>query len=207
MLFSLLIRKIWNPRAFKTHVSPHEVLQHVSSLSKKRFKVTEQSDPFDFMNWLLNSLHISLGGSRSKMRSSIIHKVFQGKIRVESQIITAHADAGDRLRFEADTQIQEQSLPFIFLALDLPPAPLFQDDIDKSVIPQVPLSTILSKYDGTTTQELAGTRKRYKITELPPFLILHIKRFNRINFVDEINHTIVTFQPQALDMAPCKFML
>jgi U4/U6.U5 tri-snRNP-associated protein 2 len=28
--FSILIRKIWNPRAFKSHVSPHELLQEIS---------------------------------------------------------------------------------------------------------------------------------------------------------------------------------
>ena len=37
-----LFRKLWNPRNFKSHVSPHEMLQAVSTLSKKRFKITEQ---------------------------------------------------------------------------------------------------------------------------------------------------------------------
>ena len=37
-----LFRKLWNPRNFKSHVSPHEMLQAVSVLSKKRFKITEQ---------------------------------------------------------------------------------------------------------------------------------------------------------------------
>ncbi|KAK9469983.1 uncharacterized protein V1510DRAFT_424318 [Dipodascopsis tothii] len=201
-LFSVLVRKIWNPRAFKTHVSPHELLQHVSSLSKKRFRLTEQADPFDFMNWLLNNLHVALGGSRSKMRTSIIHRAFQGKLRVEAQKITPRADAGDRLRFEADMLIDVQDVPFMFLALDLPPAPLFQDDIEKSVIPQVPLTSLLAKYDGVTTQELAGHRRRYQILELPPYLILHVKRMTKVNFAEEVNHTIVTFQPVALDMAP-----
>ena len=37
-----LFRKLWNPRNFKSHVSPHEMLQAVSVLSKKRFKITRQ---------------------------------------------------------------------------------------------------------------------------------------------------------------------
>ncbi|KAK9333666.1 hypothetical protein V1520DRAFT_331397 [Lipomyces starkeyi] len=199
---SILVRKLWNNRAFKGHVSPHELLQHVSAISKKRFRITEQADPFDFLNWFLNNLHLALGGSKTRLKSSFVQKIFQGIIRVESQRITTHDDASDRLRFEADTKIQQSEVPFMFLSLDLPPAPLFQGDIDKNIIPQVPLQTILSKYDGSTTQELAGDRRRYKITELPPYLIFHIKRVTRTNLIEEINHTVVTFQSIALDMSP-----
>jgi len=42
--------------------------------------------------------------------------------------------------------------PFLFLALDLPPPPLFQDAIEKNIIPQVNIHTVLAKYDGKTTQ-------------------------------------------------------
>ncbi|KAK9370912.1 hypothetical protein V1509DRAFT_615193 [Lipomyces kononenkoae] len=198
---SILVRKLWNSRAFKGHVSPHELLQHVSTISKKRFRITEQADPFDFLNWFLNNLHLALGGSKTRLKSSFIQKIFQGVIRVESQKITTN-DASDRLRFETDTKIQQSDVPFMFLSVDLPPAPLFQGDIDKNIIPQVPLQTILSKYDGSTTQELAGDRRRYKIIELPPYLIFRIKRFTKTQLVEEFNHTVVTFQPIALDMSP-----
>ncbi|KAK2192021.1 hypothetical protein NP493_40g01015, partial [Ridgeia piscesae] len=40
--FGELLRKLWNPRNFKAHVSPHEMLQAVVLLSKKRFQITEQ---------------------------------------------------------------------------------------------------------------------------------------------------------------------
>ncbi|KAK9449769.1 uncharacterized protein V1518DRAFT_426640 [Limtongia smithiae] len=201
---SILVRKLWSARAFKGHVSPHELLQDISTLSKKRFLSTEQAEPFDFMNWFLNTLHLSLGGLRSKYRSSLVQRIFQGRLRIESQRITARADAGDRLRFEADTQIRMTEMPFMFLSLDLPPAPLFQDEIDRNIIPQVALQTILSKYDGCSSQELAGDRRRFKILELPPFVTLHIKRLERtqLSQSQEINHTVVTFQPVALDMSP-----
>lgn len=40
--FGELLRKLWNPRNFKAHVSPHEMLQAVVLCSKKKFQITEQ---------------------------------------------------------------------------------------------------------------------------------------------------------------------
>lgn len=40
--FGELMRKLKNPRNFKAHVSPHEMLQAVVLWSKKRFQFTEQ---------------------------------------------------------------------------------------------------------------------------------------------------------------------
>ena len=40
--FGELIRKLWNPRNFKAHVSPHEMLQAVVLCSRKRFQITQQ---------------------------------------------------------------------------------------------------------------------------------------------------------------------
>ncbi|KAI9839624.1 MAG: hypothetical protein M1819_002250 [Sarea resinae] len=202
--FSILIRKIWNPRAFKSHVSPHELLQEISLRSNKRFNLTTQSDPVDFLSWFLNNLHLALGGSKTKPQSSIIQKIFQGKLKVEAQLITPKADAsGDRLRFEESAEVKTTSHPFLLLTLDLPPAPLFQDELDRNIIPQVPLTTILAKYNGTTAQEHLQMRKRHRLLHpLPPYLLFHIKRFSQNKFVAERNPTIVTFSPRSLDMAP-----
>lgn len=49
-------------------------------------------------------------------------------------------------------EIKTNQIPFLFLALDLPPAPLYQDEAEKNIIPQVPLTTILQKYDGKQVQ-------------------------------------------------------
>lgn len=200
--FSVLARKMWNPRAFKAHVSPHELLQHISLISNKRFTPTSQRDPFDFLNWLLNTLHLALGGSKTRPQSSIVQMIFQGRLEVQTQKITSRAIPGDRLKFETDEYVQLQEVPFIFLSLDLPPAPLFKGDVERNLIPQVLLTSLLAKYDGVKTQELAGHRKRYKLKRLPPFLTFHIKRFNKTNIVDERNPTVVSFGPQNLDMAP-----
>ncbi|KAF2142079.1 uncharacterized protein K452DRAFT_287282 [Aplosporella prunicola CBS 121167] len=200
--FSTLVRKIWNPRAFKAHVSPHELLQEIALRSSKRFTLTEQSDPVDFLSWFLNNLHLSLGGSKTKPGSSIIQRVFQGTLKIESQLITARADAGDRLRFE-DADVQTEKSHFLILTLDLPPAPLFQDELDKNIIPQVPLTRVLSKYDGVSAQERLNYRRRYRLLHpLPPYLLFHIKRFSKNKFVSERNPTIVTFPVRSLDMSP-----
>ncbi|KAI4198675.1 MAG: hypothetical protein LQ348_001995 [Seirophora lacunosa] len=201
--FSVLVRKIWNTRAFKTHVSPHELIQQVSRQSNKRFDLLHQSDPVDFLSWFLNNMHLALGGSKTKPGTSIIHRVFQGKLKMESQRITAKADAGDRLRFEEAAEVIAETTRYLMLTLDLPAAPLFQDELDRNIIPQVPLAAILAKYDGVQAQEHLSMRKRYRLLHpLPPFLLFHIKRFSRNKFVAERNPTIVTFPVRSLDMAP-----
>jgi len=42
--FGELMRKLWNPRNFKAHVSPHEMLQAVVLWSGKKFQFTEQGE-------------------------------------------------------------------------------------------------------------------------------------------------------------------
>ncbi|KAK4203876.1 hypothetical protein QBC40DRAFT_250720 [Triangularia verruculosa] len=200
---SILFRKIWNPRAFKSHVSPHELLQEISLRSNKRFTLTAQSDPVEFLSWYLNNLHLGLGGSKTKPHSSPIQHIFQGKLKVESQAITAKADALDRLRFEESAQVQTDISRFLLLTLDLPPAPLFQDEQEANIIPQVPLTSLLAKYNGVKAQELNAHRKRYRLMHpLPPFLFFHVKRFSKNKFVSERNPTIVTFDARNLDLGP-----
>jgi U4/U6.U5 tri-snRNP-associated protein 2 len=200
---AVLFRKIWNARAFKAHVSPHELLQEVALRSNKRFTLTAQSDPVDFLSWLLNNLHLGLGGSRTRPGTSMIQRTFQGRLKVESQAITARADAGDRLRFEEAAEVKVDIVRFLLLTLDLPSAPLFQDELEKNIIPQVPLTRILSKYDGRSAQEHHAQRKRFRLLHpLPPYLVFHVKRFSQNKFVSERNPTIVTFDARNLDISP-----
>lgn len=200
---SILFRKIWNPGAFKAHVSPHELLQDISLRSNKRFTLTTQADPVDFLSWFLNNLHLGLGGSKTRPGSSMVQRALQGRVKVESQAIKARADAGDRLRFEDAADVRMEIVRFLFLTLDLPSAPLFQDELEKNIIPQVPLSAILSKYDGRRAQEHHAQRKRYRLLHpLPPYLMFHVKRFSQNKFVSERNPTIVTFDARNLDMSP-----
>ncbi|CAO0794852.1 unnamed protein product [Mucor circinelloides] len=201
--FSALIRKMWNPKAFKGQVSPHELLQEISNASQKKFKLTEQSNAIDFLSWFLNTLHKDLGGTRKK-NSSIIYKKFQGEVRVESQDFGSAGAPTEKealLLFDEAKEIKSTTSPFLFLALDLPPAPLYQDEKDKEIVPQVPLTTILAKFDGHKVQEVANQMKRYSITRLPQFLIFHIKRFNKNSWTSEKNPTIVNFPIKNLDVS------
>lgn len=203
---STLVRKIWNTKAFRNHVSPHELIQEIALRSSKKFTLTQQSDPVDFLSWFLNNLHLALGGSKSKPQSSIVQHTFQGKLRIETQAITARsveAAGGDRLRFEDSSQIDAKVIPFMILTLDLPPVPLFRDSVEsKNIIPQVALTTLLQKYNGMQTTEMANTRARHRLLHpLPPYLVFHIKRFSTNKFVSERNPTIVTFpSAKGLDM-------
>lgn len=202
---SALIRKMWNPKAFKGQVSPHELLQEISNASNKRFKLTEQSNAIDFLSWFLNTLHRDLGGTKKK--SSIIHKQFQGEVQVESQDFGPSHETTEKealLLFDDDKEIKTVRSPFLFLALDLPLAPLYQDEKDREIVPQVPLTTILGKFDGKKVQESANQMKRYSITRLPEYLIFHIKRFNKNSWTHEKNPTIVNFPIKNVDMSNCK---
>ncbi|CAK7267016.1 Ubiquitin carboxyl-terminal hydrolase 10 [Sporothrix epigloea] len=352
--FGLLVRKIWNPRAFKAHVSPHELLQEVALRSNKRFTLTAQADPVDFLTWFLNHLHLGLGGSRTRPGSSIVQRVFQGKLRVETEKLAAvgiaaaaaaaaaaavaaeqgtignATDAADSMMIDVSLPVRLEggmltslptppgmiqqlssqyhppppgiggpptfssfaqppppgvssapgmfaapppppgppglsgtgvtslppppsSLPppppsfisttirplepqqqnqlqngeasavpppstyppqptidinrFLLLTLDLPPPPLFQDEQERNIIPQVPLTTLLSKYDGQSAHiahvDHGDVRRRFQLQgPLPPYLVLHMKRFTANKFTTERNPTIVTFDPRGLDMRP-----
>ncbi|KAF9270813.1 spindle pole body protein [Marasmius fiardii PR-910] len=198
--FAGLAKKIWNPRLFKSQVSPHEFLQEVNRASGGKYRLEQQGDPIEFLGWLLNHLHKDMGGSKKK-NSSIMFSTFQGELRVETQQVLVRPDAGgnEKPRFDIDRDIKTSVSPFLFLAVDLPPPPLFQDAVEKNIIPQVSINSVLAKFDGKTTQESAGQLRRYKCQRLPPYIILHFKRFTKNVFVEEKNPTIVTFPLRGLD--------
>lgn len=67
--FAGLAKKLWNPRLFKSQVSPHEFLQEVNRASAGKFRLEQQGDPVEFLGWLLNRLHRDLGGNKKKNSS------------------------------------------------------------------------------------------------------------------------------------------
>lgn len=182
------------------------MLQAVSTASKKRFKITEQGDPVEFLSWLLNTLHLALGGSK-KAHSSLIYDTFQGTMTVYSRKLPPPSDneAETKALMEKEEYKEtHKSTSFLYLTLDLPPPPLFQDELEQNIIPQVALFDLLSKFDGTTEKEHKTASesfvKRYKLTRLPPYLILCIKRFTKNYFYLEKNPTIVNFPVKDIDM-------
>eukprot|EP00049_Salpingoeca_infusionum_P002842 m.60474 g.60474 ORF g.60474 m.60474 type:complete len:627 (+) comp11819_c0_seq4:154-2034(+) len=190
-----LIRKINNPRAFKGHVSPHEFLQAVITASRKRFKITEQSDPYQFMTWLLNTLDRKL----QKKGHTIISDTFKGRLGVKSRKIPP-ADADPTA---PEFQPKYNATEFMVLGLDLPDAPLFHDEAQQNVIPQVPLFQLLNKFDGVTEHEYKAVDttffKTFQIEKLPQYILLHIKRFKKNSFFIEKNPTIVNFPVKNID--------
>jgi U4/U6.U5 tri-snRNP-associated protein 2 len=116
---------------------------------------------------------------------------------------------------------------FLQLTLDIPEKPLFRDDEGGLVIPQEPLVSVMKKFDGVTfsdainkqhggqggsgqqQQQLLSAslsqRKRYRLIELPPYLILHLTRFKTNNYSKEKNPTIVAFPVKNLDLSSYTF--
>ncbi|KAJ2847910.1 U4 U6.U5 tri-snRNP-associated protein [Coemansia brasiliensis] len=185
---SLLVRKIWHAQKFKAHVSPHELVQEIVSLSKKRFRLDREGDPYELLIWLLNSLHIHLGGTR-KRNSSTVYQAFQGEMLVKT------------LQGKADSNNTERKMPFLALSLELPPKPLFtstslddpaagENEDDRADIPQVPLMTLLQRYNGSLQPEQTSV---FQLTKLPRYIICHIKRFTKNEFAIEKNPTVVNF--------------
>lgn len=172
----------------------------------------------------------------------IIFTTFQGELRVETQQVLVRPDSGsnEKPKFDIDRgmsfqrnvkmlsltsyppELKTSVSPFLFLAVDLPPPPLFQDAVEKNIIPQVSIHSVLAKYDGRTAQvgafmfsvawshpfhlqESAGQLRQYKCQRLPPYIILHFKRFAKNAFVEEKNPTIVNFPLLGLDFKECMY--
>uniref|UniRef100_A0A7S0R5S7 Ubiquitinyl hydrolase 1 n=1 Tax=Chlamydomonas leiostraca TaxID=1034604 RepID=A0A7S0R5S7_9CHLO len=192
--FGELLRKIWNSRNFKGQVSPHEFMQAVILASKKRFTLDSGSDPVDFFSWLLNALHADLTGGKVK-KPSIITQCFQGELEVVTEAGTGKGKAAG-----ASEDVVERT-PFLLLGLDLPAAPLFKDSLEKNIIPQVPIFNIMRKFDGEyVTDDIRAGRRRFRVTRLPQFMCLHMKRFTKNNFFVEKNPTIVNFPVKNMEL-------
>lgn len=107
----------------------------------------------------------------------IIFSTFQGHLRQEQQQIVVRPDTESNAKPQfdidrgkrwttrlADTvltfpmlEMRTTASPFLFLAVDLPPPPLFQDAVEKNIIPQVSIYSILAKFDGVTAQVSRGS--------------------------------------------------
>lgn len=197
--FGELMRKVWNPRNFKSHVSPHEMLQSVVLWSNKRFQITQQGDPIEFLTWILHTLHRALKGNR-KAHSSIINRIFLGEMKVYTRKIPpVDLDDTQKTLLLATEDYQErcENTNFLYLTCDLPPPPLFTDEFRENIIPQVNLYQLLAKFNGSTEKEYKTYKdnfmKRFEIVRLPDYIILCIKRFTKNTFFLEKNPTIVNF--------------
>ena len=193
--FKEVLEKIWNPVRFKAQTSPHEFLQAISTASAKRFSLTKQSDPLDLLAFLLNTL---------SRECPIVCELLKGRIRVDYFVVSANDFNSDKAKINRNnfksSDIKVEDKTFFFLSLDLPPKPLFSDPRNPTAIPQVNLSTLLEKYNGGTFTYKQNNAYAYSIKKAPQFLIIHINRFVKNNFVLEHNPTIVQFSPLSLSL-------
>ena len=89
--FTLLMRKLCNTRAFRGHVSPHELLHALSTASNGQFRIDQSADPLQFLSFLLNRLDREIkvgtgagkGGGRGNVET-IVRGCFQGMVRVST---------------------------------------------------------------------------------------------------------------------------
>ncbi|THG20932.1 hypothetical protein TEA_024636 [Camellia sinensis var. sinensis] len=198
--FGELTRKIWHARNFKGQVSPHEFLQAVMKASKKRFRIGVQSDPVEFMSWLLNTLHADLRSS--KRSSSIIHQCFQGELEVVKEIHSRsfaekrengdeqnNSSAADGGTEQNNVVAETSRMPFLMLGLDLPPPPLFKDVMEKNIIPQqfLPYNDITSS-PGSVSPENTKTLTIY---------ILERTFQNMLTFVPNCRKLLLGFVPRS----------
>jgi len=89
----------------------------------------------------------------------IVYKTFQGKVKVTTRpLIVDTSEEGERglksseemareLQEQAEKTTQEE-VASMFLTLELPPPPLFKNELDKNIIPQIPLQNLLHKFSG-----------------------------------------------------------
>ena len=61
---------------------------NIISTFKLKYKIyfVTKGDPIEFLSWLLNSLHLTLNGTKSAT-SSIIYKTFQGRMKIYTKKI------------------------------------------------------------------------------------------------------------------------
>ena len=66
---------------------------------------------------------------------------------------------------------------------------------------QVPIFDLLKKFDNQhTSDDIKAGRRRFKLTKLPSYMVVHIKRFTKNNFFVEKNPTIVNFPVKNLEL-------
>ena len=133
---SSLCRKLWNPKNFKNHVSPHEILQAITLSSKKKFRIGEKCNSLHFFNWIINQLEKDL--SAFVPGKKLIDHSFRGTLKMTTEKFSVPSEQlnKDNLSESHISSISTKTLPFLMLTIDIPQPPLFKDDVEQ-IIPQV----------------------------------------------------------------------
>lgn len=191
-------RKIWNPRAFKAILSPHEFLQAVSIASERRYSLNKSADALEFLTWLLNTLEQH---AKTHHQSTILGDALRGKVRVRSKRLRV-GEMGAASMLLDDSFVGEEGkvLPFLYLSLDLPPTPLYQSITGEYAVPQVDIQSLLEKYDGGRLTQRGELVQVFALEFLPPHLILNYGRISQSHLVWQKNQTLVNYPVQGLQI-------
>eukprot|EP00946_MAST-07B_sp_MAST-7B-sp1_P003155 g3155.t1 len=125
-----VLRRLWNPRGFKTFVGPYELVNALAVASRNRFVVGTRPRCLHLLQWILNHMHKYIAKANGKKVGkaarqnqmlassplSVIAECFQGSIEetVEANPLAAQ-DAGT-----LPTPKTQRCVPFFSLSLDLP---------------------------------------------------------------------------------------
>uniref|UniRef100_A0A914LJW5 ubiquitinyl hydrolase 1 n=1 Tax=Meloidogyne incognita TaxID=6306 RepID=A0A914LJW5_MELIC len=145
---------------------------------------------------VLNTLHMALNGTGKNFLFNSLPN-FRGRMRqYMRKVLPVDASDESRRTLSETEEYREQvkELPFLSLALDLPPAPLYLDERMQNIIPQVPLAQLLTKFNGVTEKEYKTYKdnfiKRFELLHLPEYLIITYDRFHKnqcnVDFYDSL---------------------
>lgn len=229
-----LMRRCWNDKAFKTHVTPYELMRAVGAASRDAFTSETEGDPVAFFQFMLNTVEMGLKHIRATLRKKTMKKKRKhadaegengtsyttGAVAATSALPSTPMSETEKTMTEACTAVSQfrgaleltqldaedktpRVVPYVTLALDLPRNPLYKDEREKNAIPQVPLLSLLRKYDGSTVHDTPRHGRRlFSLLKdrLPKYLVLTVTRFEKKTFFTEKNRTIVNFPIAGLNV-------
>jgi len=196
--FSDTLRRIWNVKSFRSHLTISPLAKVIERESNGRFKVATGKDvyPLDVFNFLTHHMHTELTNAKLDSPFSCL----QGKLKAKTSI---YSTKGGQLLKEI-----KKSVPFRFLTCEVPFMTVYKDEHDRQIIPQVTLQSLLQKYDGHSETTRPSTimpgnveRSTYEIRKLPEYVVLHLKRSSTSDAsLLGKNRTIVTFPTRRFDL-------
>lgn len=96
--------------------------------------------------------------------AGVVERAFRGQITVVKKVLGGFNETPQAGEIPFDVYASEagakksqssvQVIPFYHLTLDLPPMPLFMDEFERNVIPQVAMETLLEKFNGVQEKVL-----------------------------------------------------
>jgi len=137
----VLMRRMWCPKLFRNHLSPHEISQEFSNKSKKKYSIGVRANLVQFLSWFLNTVHEDLIDDSSN--KSIISECFRGKVEItaeKEEKVQVKPKKGkketetEEVQFETKVTITKKKTPFFILILNPPPPPIFKDAREKKIL-------------------------------------------------------------------------